>query len=254
PRAVRLVLAEEPGDADPGEARVRDLPRPELDRRHFLRQRRAAGEGPGPLVRPEEALVRRRPGCDVHGGDVTSGAFVIRTAVQRMRAVVHDRYGPPGVLRVGDVARPVPQEDEVLVEVHASSVTRSDAMRVRSKEYRFARLATGVRRPRRTSLGTQFAGRVAEVGPAVTALHVGGDVFGVEGGANAEYVTVRESEVIARKPGELTYEQAAVIPDGALLALTCLQPATPLERKSFLVYGAAGSIGTAAVQLLAHHF
>ena len=171
-----------------------------------------------------------------------------------MRAVVHDRYGPPGVLRVGDVARPVPQEDEVLVEVHASSVTRSDAMRVRSKEYRFARLATGVRRPRRTSLGTEFAGRVAEVGAAVTDLHVGDDVFGVEGGANAEYVTVRESEVIARKPGELTYEQAAVIPDGALLALTCLQPATPLERKSFLVYGAAGSIGTAAVQLLAHHF
>src|SRR5262245_50409982 len=112
-----------------------------------------------------------------------------------MRAVVHDRYGPPEVLRVGDVDRPVPKADEVLVEVHASSVTRSDAMRVRSREYRFARLATGMRRPRRTSLGTEFAGRVGEAGAAVTELHVGDDVFGVAGGANAEYVTVRESEV-----------------------------------------------------------
>jgi NADPH:quinone reductase-like Zn-dependent oxidoreductase len=171
-----------------------------------------------------------------------------------MRAVVHDRYGPPEVLRVEDVDRPVPKEDEVLIKVHASTVTRSDAMRVRSDRYRFARLATGVRRPRRTTLGTEFAGRVEDVGSAVTELHVGDDVFGAEAGANTEYVTVRESEVIAPKPATLTYEEAAAIPDGSLLALTCLLPAAPLERKSVVVYGAAGSIGTAAVQLLAHHF
>jgi NADPH:quinone reductase-like Zn-dependent oxidoreductase len=171
-----------------------------------------------------------------------------------MRAVVHDRYGPPEVLRVEDVDRPVPKEDEVLVKVHASTVTRSDAMRVRSDVYRFARLATGVRQPRRTTLGTEFAGRVEAVGTAVKELHVGDDVFGAEAGANAEYVTVRESEVVAPKPASLTYEEAAALPDGTLLALSCLQPAAPLERKSVLVYGAAGSIGTAAVQLLAHHF
>jgi NADPH:quinone reductase-like Zn-dependent oxidoreductase len=88
----------------------------------------------------------------------------------------------------------------------------------------------------------------------VTALRVGDEVFGVREGANAEYVAVPESGVIAQKPAELTYEEAAAIPDGSLLALTCLRPASPLREKSVLVYGAAGSIGTAAVQLLAHHF
>ncbi len=171
-----------------------------------------------------------------------------------MRAVVHERYGPPEVLRVDDVDTPVPADDEVLVRVHASTVTRGDAMRVRSDKYRFTRLITGVRRPRRPSLGTEFAGRVEAVGSAVADLREGDDVFGVEAGANAEYVNVRESDVIAPKPDGLRYEQAAAIPDGSLLALSCLAAAGPLEGKRVLVYGAAGSIGTAAVQLLAHHF
>ena len=98
-----------------------------------------------------------------------------------MRAVVHDRYGPPEVLRVGEVERPVPEEDEVLVQVHASTVTRGDAMGVRSDEYRFIRVFTGIRRPRRTSFGMEFAGRVEEVGAAVTEFRVGDDVFGVQG-------------------------------------------------------------------------
>ena len=171
-----------------------------------------------------------------------------------MKAVVHDRYGPPEVLRVAEVERPVPKEDEVLVRVHASTVTRSDAMGVRSDEYRFTRIFTGIRRPRRTRSGTEFAGRVEEVGAAVTEFRVGDDVFGVKSGANAEYVTVRESGVIAQKPTELSYEEAAAVPDGSLLSLTCLRPGYPLQEKSVLVYGAAGSVGTAAVQLLARHF
>ena len=88
----------------------------------------------------------------------------------------------------------------------------------------------------------------------MTEFRVGDEVFGIKAGANAEYVTVRESGVIAAKPAGLTFEEAAAIPDGSLLALTCLRPAFPLQGKSVLVYGAAGSIGTAAVQLLAHHF
>jgi NADPH:quinone reductase-like Zn-dependent oxidoreductase len=171
-----------------------------------------------------------------------------------MRAVVHDRYGPPEVLRVAEVERPVPKEDEVLVRVHASTVTRGDAMGVRSVEYRFARLFTGIRRPRRTSFGSEFAGRVEEVGAAVTGFRAGDEVFGLAAGANAEYVAVRESGVIAPKPARLSFEEAAAVPDGSLLALTCLRPAEPLRGKHVLVYGAAGSIGTAAVQLLAHHF
>jgi NADPH:quinone reductase-like Zn-dependent oxidoreductase len=171
-----------------------------------------------------------------------------------MRAVVHDRYGPPDVLRVAEVERPVPKEEEVLVRVHASTVTRGDAMGVRSVEYRFSRLFTGIRRPRRTIFGSEFAGRVEAVGSAVTELRVGDEVFGVKGGATSEYVAVRESGVIALKQTGLTFEEAAAIPDGSLLALTCLRPAYPLQGKSVLVYGAAGSIGTAAVQLLARYF
>ena len=171
-----------------------------------------------------------------------------------MRAVVHDRYGPPEVLRIAGVDRPVPKADEVLVRVHASTVTRGDAMGVRSLEYRFTRVFTGIRRPRQTIFGSEFAGRVEEIGAAVTEFPVGDEVFGIVGGASAEYVAMRESGVIAQKPTGLTYEEAAAVPDGALLALTCLRPASPLRGKSVLVYGAAGSIGTAAVQLLAHHF
>ena len=171
-----------------------------------------------------------------------------------MRAVVHDRYGPPEVLRVADVPQPVPKEDEVLVRVHATTVTRGDAMGVRSVDYRFTRVFTGVRRPRRTTHGTEFSGLVEQVGAAVTGFAAGDEVFGVAGGANAEYVTVPASGVIARKPTAVTLEEAAAVPDGSLLALTMLRPLSPLEGKSVAVHGAAGSIGTAAVQLLAHHF
>jgi NADPH:quinone reductase-like Zn-dependent oxidoreductase len=88
----------------------------------------------------------------------------------------------------------------------------------------------------------------------VTEFRVGDEVFGIAGGASAEYVAVRESGVIADKPAGLTYEQATAVPDGSLLTLSCMRPAYPLRGKNVLVYGAAGSIGTAAVQLLAHHF
>jgi NADPH:quinone reductase-like Zn-dependent oxidoreductase len=171
-----------------------------------------------------------------------------------MRAVVHDRYGPPEVLRVTDVARPVPKEDEVLVGVHASTVTRSDTG-LRSLEYPFSRFLTGVRRPRRTTAGTEFAGRVVEAGGGVRELRVGDDVFGIAWtGTNAEYVAVPETGVIAAKPSALTFEQAAAVTDGSLLALSILRAAEPLRGKRVLVYGAAGSIGTAALQLLAFHF
>jgi NADPH:quinone reductase-like Zn-dependent oxidoreductase len=171
-----------------------------------------------------------------------------------VRAVVLDRYGPPEVLRVDEVERPVPGEDEVLVRVHASTVTRADVMRMRSRQYAFTRTFTGIRRPRRTSAGTEFAGVVEEAGAGVTEFRAGDEVFGVADGANAESLAVREGAVIAPKPASLTFEQAAAVPDGALLALTCLRPLEPLRGRRVLAYGAAGSIGTAAVQLLARHF
>lgn len=165
-----------------------------------------------------------------------------------MRAVVHERYGPPKVLRVTDVPRPIPQADEVLVRVRASSVTRSDCG-LRSSEYFFARMFTGLLRPKRTIAGIEFAGVVEEAGVAVTEFSVGDEVFGIKGGANAEYVCVRESGVITKKPERLTFEEAAGIADGALSALTMLRPLEPLRGLDIVVYGASGSIGTAAVQI-----
>jgi NADPH:quinone reductase-like Zn-dependent oxidoreductase len=170
-----------------------------------------------------------------------------------MKAVVQDRYGPPEVLRIAEVERPVPKDDEVLVRVHYSTVTRTDTG-LRGAEYPFTRLITGVRRPKKKIPGMEFAGAVEDVGAAVTDFRIGDEVFGIEGGGHAEYVAVPESGVIAQKPTGLPYEEAAAVPDGSLLALTCMRAAYPLRGKSVVVYGAAGSIGTAAVQLLVHHF
>jgi NADPH:quinone reductase-like Zn-dependent oxidoreductase len=168
-----------------------------------------------------------------------------------MRAVIHDRYGPPEVLRVEDVARPVPKDDEVLVRVHATTVNRSDCG-LRSAEYWFARAFTGILRPKRKIAGMELAGVVEEVGAAVTEFAVGDEVVGVRGGANAEYVCVREGGVLAHKPAGLSFEEAAAVCDGALLARTCLSGADLRPGRSIVVYGASGSIGVAAVQLAKH--
>ena len=168
-----------------------------------------------------------------------------------MRAAVHERYGPPEVLRIADVERPVPEDDEVLVRVHASSVTRSDCG-LRNTEYFFARVFTGIVRPKRTISGMEFAGVIEEVGPAVTRFAVGDEVFGIKGGANAEYLCVKESGVIAHTPSRLGFEQAAVVADGGLSAFTMLPALGPIDGRHIVVYGASGSIGTAAVQVAKH--
>jgi NADPH:quinone reductase-like Zn-dependent oxidoreductase len=168
-----------------------------------------------------------------------------------MRAVVHDRYGPPEVLRFEEVERPEPGDDEVLVRVHATTVTRTDTG-LRSAEYFISRFFTGLRRPKRRILGIEFAGVVEEIGAAVAELSVGDEVFGVRSGAHAEYVCVEERGPVAHKPAGLTLEQAAAICDGAALALSCLRKAGHLEGRSIVVYGASGAVGTAAVQLAKH--
>ena len=168
-----------------------------------------------------------------------------------MRAVVHERYGPPEVLRVAEVGRPEPEEHEVLVRVHASSVTRSDCG-FRSSEYWFARVFTGIVRPKRTVAGMEFAGVVEQVGSAVSEFAVGDEVFGIKGGANAEFVCVAEDGVIALKPSRLTFEEAGAIADGGLSALTMLPALGPVDGRHIAVYGASGSIGTACVQVAKH--
>jgi NADPH:quinone reductase-like Zn-dependent oxidoreductase len=173
------------------------------------------------------------------------------TSQRAMRAVVHDRYGPPEVLRVETLERPLPQADEVLVRVHATTVTRTDTG-LRSAEYFVSRFVTGLRTPKRRVLGLEFAGIVEEAGSAVTELAVGDRVFGVRSGAHAEFVAVRESGAIAHMPNGLTFEEAAAVCDGAALALACLRKAGPLEGRNVLVYGASGAVGTAGVQLAKH--
>ena len=168
-----------------------------------------------------------------------------------MRAVVHDKYGPPEVLRLEEVERPVPKDDEVLVRVHATTVNRSDCG-LRSAEYWFARVFTGLLRPKRTIAGMEFAGVIEAVGADVTEFEVDDEVFGIRGGANAEYVCVREAGVIAHKPATLTFEEAAGVCDGAVSALTCMRGIELQEARRIVVYGASGSIGTAAVQLAKH--
>ncbi|OFW72371.1 MAG: NADPH:quinone oxidoreductase [Actinobacteria bacterium RBG_16_68_12] len=166
-----------------------------------------------------------------------------------MRAVVHDRYGPPDVLRLEDVERPEPKEDEVLVKIHATTVTRTDCG-MRGPEPFFARVFTGVLRPKRRILGMELAGEVEAVGAAVREFEVGDEVFGVKGfGAHAEYVCIRESAALAHKPPRMTFEEAAAVSDGPSIALACLRKADLREGRSILIYGASGSIGTAAVQL-----
>jgi NADPH:quinone reductase-like Zn-dependent oxidoreductase len=168
-----------------------------------------------------------------------------------MRAVVYDNYGPPDVLRLEDVERPVPKEDEVLVKVHATTVTRTDTG-LRSAEYFISRFFTGLLRPKQRIVGSEFAGEVEAVGAAVGDFRVGDEVFGVRTGSNAEYVCVRERGAVAHKPAGMTFEEAAAVCDGACIALCCLRNADLREGRSILVYGASGSVGTAAVQLAKH--
>jgi NADPH:quinone reductase-like Zn-dependent oxidoreductase len=168
-----------------------------------------------------------------------------------MKAVVYDRYGPPEVLRLADVERPVPAEDQVLVKVHATTVNRSDCG-WRGADPFFSRVFTGLLRPKRKILGSELAGEVEAVGATVSEFRVGDEVFGMRSGAYAEYVCVRESGVLAHKPSGMTFEEAASVCDGASIALACLRKAHLRAGQSIVVYGASGSIGTAGVQLAKH--
>jgi NADPH:quinone reductase-like Zn-dependent oxidoreductase len=169
-----------------------------------------------------------------------------------MRAVVYDRYGPPEVLRLAEVERPEPKDDELLVRVHATTVNRTDAG-LRSAELVISRAFTGLLRPRNQILGMEFSGVVEAIGADVTGLRAGDRVFGGKGsGPHAEFVCIGQNEPIAHKPATATFEEAAAVFDGASLALPCLRSAGPLGGRSVLVYGASGSVGTAGVQLAKH--
>jgi len=171
-----------------------------------------------------------------------------------MRAVIWDRYGPPEILRLEDVERPEPADDEVLVRVHASSVNRTDTGLRAGKPF-IVRFFTGFGKPKWRIPGMELAGEVEAVGSAVTEFGVGDRVFGANVGrygTHAEFVSVPESGPLARIPSGLTFTGTATICDGGLLALEALRPADIKPGQRVLVYGASGSIGTAGVQLAKH--
>ena len=170
-----------------------------------------------------------------------------------MRAVVHDRYGPPEVLGVEEIPRPVPEADQVLVRVHASTVTQTDCHMRRARPYIW-RLMLGLRRPKRRVLGLELAGIVEAVGSAVTSFQPGDRVFGMRSGAHAEYVCVRESGYLGHMPTEMTFEEGAAVSDGANQALSHLKRAKVWTGNAPARLRGVGVSGTAAVQLGKHHF
>lgn len=168
-----------------------------------------------------------------------------------MKAVVHDRYGPPEVLRIEEVEQPVPKDDEVLVKIHATTVSRTDTG-LRSADLFPSRFISGLLRPKRRVLGSDLAGEVEAVGATVTEFEVGDHVFGINPwkfGTHAEFVCMRASGALAHMPANMSFEAAAAVCDGAILALNALRPAELRAGQRILIYGASGSIGTAGVQL-----
>ncbi|GAA2881261.1 NAD(P)-dependent alcohol dehydrogenase [Streptosporangium fragile] len=169
-----------------------------------------------------------------------------------MKAAVHSRYGPPDVVRIAEVDEPPVGNKDVLVRVHATTVNRTDCAYRAARPF-FVRMATGLTRPRRKVLGTEFAGVVEAVGGGVTSFAVGERVFGYnEGafGAHAEYLSVPEDGMIATMPAGTTFAEAAPGTEGSHYALSFIRTAGIRAGQDVLVHGATGAIGSAAVQLL----
>lgn len=171
-----------------------------------------------------------------------------------MRAAVQDEYGPPDVVAVRDVDKPRPGPRQLLVQVHATTVNRTDCG-FRAASPPIVRLFSGLRRPRAKILGNEFAGVVEDAGPDVTRFRVGDRVFGyIEGpfGGHAEYVVVGDDASIATIPTNVTFEQAAAGTEGSHYALAYIRAGGVGPGTDVMVYGATGAIGSAAVQIIEH--
>jgi NADPH:quinone reductase-like Zn-dependent oxidoreductase len=169
-----------------------------------------------------------------------------------MRAAVRTSYGPPDVVRIAEVDKPAPKDNEVLVRVHATTVNRTDSGFRAGRPF-FVRALTGLPRPRVRILGTEFAGTVEAVGAGVTSFGVGDRVFGFKGlpfGAHAEYLAIPEDGFLATLPGHLSFEEAAPSTEGSHYGLALIRKAKVRSGQDVLVNGATGAIGSAAVQLL----
>ena len=169
-----------------------------------------------------------------------------------MKAAVASRYGPPGVVTVLDVPRPVPAADELLVRVHATTVNRTDCG-FRGGHPWFIRGFTGVTRPKRSILGNEFAGVVDAVGEGVNRFAVGDRVFGYDDsrfGGHAEYLVIGQDAAVSTMLDGRNFEEMAPATEGAHYALAYIRAARVGDNSAVLVYGATGAIGSAAVQII----
>lgn len=165
-----------------------------------------------------------------------------------MKAAIYSRYGPPDVVRVTEVERPVPKDDEVLLKIRAASVNPLDWHFMRGTPY-FLRIMAGLRQPKDTRLGVDVAGQVETVGAKVTQFKSGDEVFGACRGSFAEYVCASESALVM-KPADVTFEQAAAVPVAAFTVLQGLCGKGQVQPgQKVLINGAAGGVGTLAVQI-----
>ena len=186
-----------------------------------------------------------------------------------MKAIVYTEYGPPDVLQLKEVAKPDPKEDEVLIRIYATSVNYGDLVARNFKEisprkfnmpflfWLLAKISFGIRKPKISILGSEFAGEVESTGKDVKSFKQGDQVFGYLGqsmGAYAEYLSVPEDGVLAIKPANMSSEEAAVVPMGAIMALYLLREKGNIQSgQKVLINGASGSIGSAAVQLAKYY-
>ena len=176
-----------------------------------------------------------------------------------MKAAVYEKYGPPDVVELREVEKPTPKDNEVLIRIHATTVTSGD-WRVRSLNLPagfglLGRLVFGITRPRQPILGSELAGKIEARGKSVSKFKVGDEVFAFDGarmGCHAEYKCVAEDGALAPKPPNLTYEEAAALAFGGSTALDFFNRAKLKRENKVLVNGASGAVGTAAVQLAKH--
>jgi NADPH:quinone reductase-like Zn-dependent oxidoreductase len=174
----------------------------------------------------------------------------IETGEPHMKAVVYTSYGPPEVLEIRDIKKPVPNDDQVLVRVRAASVNPYDWHFIRGTPYIMRMMMGGLRKPKDPRVGVDYAGTVEAVGKNVTLLKPGDEVFGNRTGAFAEYVCVRADRAVALKPANVTFEQAASVPVAALTALQGLRDHGKVQPgQKVLINGASGGVGTFAVQI-----